>query len=498
MDRLVKVEAAEIELNFRRSERCSASFKITSLIHTMPVAVKLSTTRSTAYSFSPDSVTLLLPLSSAIFTLVLLPTMEPPLVSPPDQVLVAAAVAPALHRANSAALRRFFSRPALHLFRDASLPIHLLGSQSLRSLLPLLPSFASSLLLTRIIPSCSPEEISNVLLLAAASGGGCNVAVSALLASGADPDSRNADGKSAISLAVSSGNAEAVKALIEAGARERPFHEAAAGNSVDLIHLLLGPSQVNWANQTDIKGRTPVHAAAAGGSLDALHLCLTSGGEPDRADVGGWTPLHYAASGGHLSAAELLIEASSLDPRRVLTRKSSGDGRKTPMDLAVENGHLELYELLRPRGEVIRAARSGDVVAVIKATGGVGESDQNGWTALHVAAFKGRAEAVRELLERGAEVEAVDDEGYTPLRCALEAGHTEVALLLVGSGARAGLKGLVKADVGIHRGAMAFWESCAAAVSAALKVNGICAEEQNRGIEKLVQMSAAVCNGLCI
>lgn len=444
MDKLVKVELAEVELKFRPSVRCTAAIKVTSLIHTMPVAVKLMTTRPASYSFSPDFVALLQPLSSAVFTLVLLPTTAPPLASPSDCLLVDAALSPALHRANSAALRRFFSRPALPIFRDASLPIHLLGTHALQSIH--FPSFIHRDLLPRIIQSCSPRELSAALPLAAHAGAGGTV--SALLNAGADPNARSAAGKSAISLAVSSGSVEAVEALLDSGAADRPFHEAAAKNRTDLIALLLARSGsgswTEWADEPDLDGRMPIHSAAATGAVDALRLCLSFGGDPSRTDANGWTPLHCSAAGGHLDAAKLLIRSSDFDLRRALTREGRWKRRRTPFDLAVEKGHAHMYELLVPGGEVIRSDRcggAGEVSTAVRATGRARERDQNGWTALHAAAMKGRVESVKELVEYGAELEAVDDAGHTPLHCALEAGHTEVALLLVGCGARTGLKG---------------------------------------------------------
>ncbi|KAI0529486.1 hypothetical protein KFK09_002036 [Dendrobium nobile] len=470
MDRLVKVEAAELELNFRPLERCSAAIKVTSLIHTMPVAVKLTTTRPTVYSFSPDFVALLQPLSSAVFTLVLLPTASPPFAAPPDFVLVSTLLAPALRRANSASLCRFFSRPALPIFRDGSLPVHLIGPHALRSLL-LGSGFLQDILLPRIIKSCSLPELSAALPFA---GGN---AISALLDAGADPNAVDEGGKSVISLAVSAGSADAVETLLEAGASDRPFHEAAGENRTDLMAVLLAWSGSEpWFDRADAYGRTPVHCAAERGALDALRLSLTSGGDPHQTDSSGWTPLHYSAAGGHFNAAELIMNSSDFDLRRTLTREGKGRRKRTPFDLAVEKGHAHLYDLLRPGGEVIRAARCGSPGDTAAAVGKAAERDQNGWTALHVAALKGRAEIVRELINGGAELEAVDDSGYTPLRCAVEAGHTEVALLLVRYGARAGLKGLVKSKYAaatatassIVSGHKPVWESCAAAVSSAI------------------------------
>ncbi|PKA60902.1 Potassium channel AKT6 [Apostasia shenzhenica] len=435
MDRLVAVEITELHLRLRLSpEPSTAAFTVTSLLHTMPVAVHLATTRPALYSFAPSAVALLPPLSSAVFTLVLQPTPSPPLASPPDSLLVRSAVAPALRRSDPPSLRGFFSRPTVPIFRDATLPIHLTGPNLLRSILISgqaasgggggFRSSVNDALLSRVIASCSQEELSAILPVAAACGAG----VSALLAAGSDPNARGAGGKTALSIAVSAGKAEAAKALIEAGADDRPFHEAAAANRPDLILLLTGAGSAHmWADIADYDGRTPVHAAAASGAINALRLCFSSGGgDPDRSDASGWTPLHCAAAGGHLEAAKLIIDSSGFDPRLALTREGKGKKRRTPLDVAAEMGYAHLYGILRPGGEVGAKAR-----------------DQNGWTALHVAAFKGRLEAVMGLVEGGAELDAVDGGGYTPLRCAVEAGRAEVALWLVGCGAVVGLKGLL-------------------------------------------------------
>jgi len=56
-------------------------------------------------------------------------------------------------------------------------------------------------------------------------------------------------------------------------------------------------------------------------------------------------------------------------------------------------------------------------------------------TLLHSAAISGNAATVRVLLAHGAEIEAVDDAGCTPLLSASSNGHTQVALQLLGAGA---------------------------------------------------------------
>ena len=59
----------------------------------------------------------------------------------------------------------------------------------------------------------------------------------------------------------------------------------------------------------------------------------------------------------------------------------------------------------------------------------------NGVTPLHLAAFAGRAEVVRLLLESGASVHAVDRAANTPLHLSATAGHVAVSRLLLERGA---------------------------------------------------------------
>jgi FtsZ-binding cell division protein ZapB len=59
----------------------------------------------------------------------------------------------------------------------------------------------------------------------------------------------------------------------------------------------------------------------------------------------------------------------------------------------------------------------------------------NGSTPLHDAAWKGRVEIVRLLLQNGAEVNAKDNHGNTPLHCAASDGNVDILHLLVVNGA---------------------------------------------------------------
>ena len=61
--------------------------------------------------------------------------------------------------------------------------------------------------------------------------------------------------------------------------------------------------------------------------------------------------------------------------------------------------------------------------------------DVNGWTCLHAAAFNGHLAICRLLLDKGAQVDAINSFGYTPLHYAAYQGHVEIVCLLCDRGA---------------------------------------------------------------
>lgn len=133
------------------------------------------------------------------------------------------------------------------------------------------------------------------------------------------------------------------------------------------------------------------------------------------------TLLHSAAAHGTLGLVEVLLELGS-DP-------NVKDG----------GGHTPLYclanECRHPEGaSVVRAlARCG---ANLNANDGVKRC-----TALHMAARRGNLEVAEALLDCGADMEARDSFGDTPLRRSVNCDRTRVASLLLSMGADGHSKG---------------------------------------------------------
>lgn len=87
----------------------------------------------------------------------------------------------------------------------------------------------------------------------------------------------------------------------------------------------------------------PLHAAAAGNSAEIVAVLIDAGAYVDARQAGGFTALHSAAQNGNLDMARLLL-ANRADPN------ATTDDNKTALILAQEAGHEPIVELLRQHG----------------------------------------------------------------------------------------------------------------------------------------------------
>ena len=153
--------------------------------------------------------------------------------------------------------------------------------------------------------------------------------------------------------------------------------------------------------------------AANAGDANAVAGFLSKGLDPDSADKQGNTLLMIAAVQGHEALAKLLIERKA----SVAKRSPAGD---TALNLASLKGHLGIVKMLVEHRAPI---------------------SQPGWAPLHYAAFEGRTEVVKYLLEKGAEKDAVAPNGYSALLLAMRNGHMEAARELLYADADVNIKG---------------------------------------------------------
>jgi len=194
-----------------------------------------------------------------------------------------------------------------------------------------------------------------------------------------------------------------------ASSNDQPLRDAARQGDVDaVVALLRGGADVNGAAGD---GMTALHWAASSGHAEVAMRLLGAGADPDPTTrIGQHTPLHLAGVGGHVDVMRVLIEAGS-DVNATTT--SSG---VTPLHLAAKSsGGAPAVRLLLEHGAAV------DVPEI-----------SSGQTPLMFAAAYNRADAVRALLDHGADASlqtkvidvlrssAVDREASQVLRGALD------------------------------------------------------------------------------
>ncbi|RMZ42525.1 hypothetical protein AFCA_009949 [Aspergillus flavus] len=247
-------------------------------------------------------------------------------------------------------------------------------------------------------------------------------------------------------------SADIVDMLLKAGAdiscRDQrgcsALHHTAAVGSEETLSILLR----NGATVDDHNGRqrTPLFFAAAHGHKLITELLIQRGAEVSTRDVHNRTPLFAAIQNGHIPIVEVLTKHG------VDVRTQDNDGL-TPLHIAVELGHSQMVDLLLRHGADANAAdKDGETPVYVAALGGHNTILQNlirhqgqvnckdsleAWTPLHAACAEAKeATTVQLLLDNGAEVDAADSHGATPLFYAAENGSPAIIELLIQYGAQ--------------------------------------------------------------
>ena len=295
------------------------------------------------------------------------------------------------------------------------------------------------------------------------------VAASALLANGADPNRVEPDGRSALHAAAARGSAAIVEMLIRKGAvlnardpqKRRPLDLAEEAGHAGVVALLQNPQTIA-RDFTSLRRRFDVHGKrcpAPGlpdmsarvqnrfvqlghARFDALkselareprwvhalatntEMAVDAAGHMGRADI-----VRYLLDrGASYALASALVLGELSEIRRLLDAEPRRIHERGPHDIpplwypALAGGNLEVAELLIERGAEVEAQHI------------------LGTTALHVAAQHGQKDMVALSLDEGADVHRMGRQtralGETPLDIATRQGHSEVAELLRHRGAR--------------------------------------------------------------
>ena len=191
-----------------------------------------------------------------------------------------------------------------------------------------------------------------------------------------------------------------------------PLYYAALCGFHDLVEHLITkhPQDVNTDGGYYVR---PLVAALAGEHFQTADLLHHSGADLHVRGKSGTNPVHAAAYSGNLEVVRKLIE---YNPADINTRDEHYGS--TPCHWASNGGHSKVGSVLR-----LLLEHGADMNA----------QDQIGRTPLHWASV---IAAVRLLLEHSADVEMKNDDGRTALQEAAKNGYDEIVELLREHGAR--------------------------------------------------------------
>ena len=188
-----------------------------------------------------------------------------------------------------------------------------------------------------------------------------------------------------------------------------PIHDAARSGDIKLVQAELDKGvDINFKDSE--YGGTPLHFAAYGGALNVVKFLLANEAEVDVGNNQGWTALFYASDEGHFNVVEFLIDSNANVEWR--------DNNLRRADYHSRN-HKEIASLLVGLIEesIFQSSELGDIDSVKQFLdeGFQVDMDSELGTALHYAIHANHKEVAELLVSRGADVNAKNWRGRSPL-----------------------------------------------------------------------------------
>ena len=181
-------------------------------------------------------------------------------------------------------------------------------------------------------------------------------------------------------------------------------------------------------------------------SLCIVFIGFFASASPGVAQVGVYEQFFAAVRRDNAQVVQQLLaigfDANTLDPQKRTGLMLAIAGKSTKVAVfLISTLNIDL-EALNPAGEnaLMLASISGDEALVRQLIERGADINKPGWTALHYAASAGHDKIVRLLLEHHAFVDAESPNGSTPLMLAAQYGSTASVKMLLEEGAQADQK----------------------------------------------------------
>ena len=221
-----------------------------------------------------------------------------------------------------------------------------------------------------------------------------------------------------------------------------PMHLAAYHNARDAMKWLKAQGALTCRKNSN--EMTPLHMAAAGNALNALEWLREQGNDIFAPDSQGLRPIHHAAMNNAVSTLDLLHTWAG----NTVVQYVGGEVNWT------NSSRFKLILIDHPEQSLMHMAAKGNAVDVmywLKDQGigskSVNSRDLDRNTPLHIAAMnnvlhqEGRnTDAIEWLNRHGAEINARNSKGETPLDCARAFNFADAVKWLEQNGAESGMQ----------------------------------------------------------
>lgn len=211
--------------------------------------------------------------------------------------------------------------------------------------------------------------------------------------------------------------------------------------------LLVAAELQKVITQTSSDGTTVLHHSVVGGQIKIVEFLIQCKADLQASDVEDLTPAHFATYFKHLDILKLFL-SNGVNPMMVngvapslLDQAVLSNDRET-IKLLIKSSKHKIDCVAEPRrgfNLIHFASQLGKKSSLSCLLGfsifksHINDRTRNQSTAAHLAAANDRTSCLSELIKRGANVNLKDNEGFTPLHCALFKSRRRTSKLLLES-----------------------------------------------------------------
>jgi len=271
--------------------------------------------------------------------------------------------------------------------------------------------------------------------------------ISYLVKKGANIEALNNAGEIPLHTAAKYDATDAIRYLVSAGSSlnaankngDIPLQSAVLNGAFKATQMLLAAGSP--VNNQNYSGETALHQASKNNSAMIIQLLTAQGAQTEIQDSRGFTPLITAAANDRYDAASELIKAKAV----IDTRDYLGS---TPLYHAVSGEYAALIRLFLVNDADIHAlnaqelspfklslSKNPQITPEFYTDKLINKPDSSGDCVLHILVKSGQGqEALAQAIKHGANLDARNSKGDTPLMLALKKGDLNAAVVLIQAG----------------------------------------------------------------